>query len=401
MDARHLNLPRLTPIMQLHAKTKCILCCGVVTLVIVIFFLSIFSSCYSTPVSVLYQDGDDLSTILPKLHSKVHTVRILNYNMFLRSNPITDSGTKNDWKNERLALFINTELDKFDILLLQEVWTPFSEGRKDQLIAAAKEMGFLYYVRSGCKGKLIDAMLLILSRHPIMSAEEFTYTNFVGDETHASKGALGATIHLYGQQRCRTDVFTTHLQAGESSNGGNEVRRSQTRELGAFVKSRTEGSSNPLMAIIGGDFNINGRTSKRNGTPSGFYVSLEEDLQHGLKPSIETSTNRSLINMILPPWRQMNRKEADEWNVTDALPVTSPVRTLGSETSKLIGFDDSKGSALDYIFVAMDEGSGGGGGGVQPVKNRSIINAYRVRDQPFIALSDHFGVEVAVVCSVE
>ena len=76
----------------------------------------------------------------------------------------SDPGTDNDWKNERLDLFIATKLANYDILLLQEVWTPMNEGRKEKLMQAAQEQGFPYYVRSACLGKLTDAMLLILSR---------------------------------------------------------------------------------------------------------------------------------------------------------------------------------------------------------------------------------------------
>ena len=329
-------------------------------------------------------------------------VKILNYNMFLRSNPVpADPGTDNDWKNERLDLFIATKLANYDILLLQEVWTPMNEGRKEKLMHAAREQGFPYYIRSACLGKLTDAMLLILSRHPIVSAEEFTYTQAVGDEVMATKGVLGAEIYLHGNKQCRVDVFTTHLQSGESNNGGNEIRRAQTIELGKFVRQRTErigsgsgsgsGGVNMNMGIIGGDFNIDGRTSRIDGTPSTEYQYLRKDLLSGME--LKKNATTSLLNVMLPPWKYEHAALHQEWNESNAIPITSPNR-LGS--SKLIGMDSNKGKGLDYIFV-VDQFDNEDAG-VRLIKNASRINTMMVENKPFVSLSDHYAVEMEIEC---
>ena len=388
--------------IKLTKTRKIILCCTSFAFIVIIFFLSIFSSCYNTPLSILHTTDDMVPTNLRQ------KVKILNYNMFLRSNPVpADPGTDNDWKNERLDLFIATKLANYDILLLQEVWTPMNEGRKEKLMQAAQEQGFPYYVRSACLGKLTDAMLLILSRHPIVSAEEFTYTQAVGDEVMATKGVLGAEIYLHGHKQCRVDVFTTHLQSGESNNGGNEIRRAQTIELGEFVRhrQRTEkigsGSGSGLggvngdvnvnmnMGIIGGDFNIDGRKSRIDGTPSAGYQFLRNDLLSGMQ-----ITNTSLLNMMLPPWRYDNALH-QQWNESNAIPITSPNR-LGS--SKLIGMDPNKGKGLDYIFVGKFGIEDGNNNGVRLIRNASRINTMMVENEPFVSLSDHYAVEMEIEC---
>ena len=179
--------------------------------------------------------------------------------------PTADSNTPNDWKNERLTLFLETQLPQYDILLLQETWTPASGGRKERLMRTAYEQGYHYYARSACAGRLVDAMLLILSRHPLTSFSEWTYSNSMGDEKKATKGVMHARALLHGKSTCRLDLFTTHLQSGGGDSGGNAVRSLQTKELATFV--RQVSGTGDIVSVIGGDFNIQGR--QRNGTPNG------------------------------------------------------------------------------------------------------------------------------------
>ena len=52
------------------------------------------------------------------------------------------------------------KLDNYDVVLLQETWITNSAGRKERLVAAARKRGFGFWVRSACRGDLIDAMLV-------------------------------------------------------------------------------------------------------------------------------------------------------------------------------------------------------------------------------------------------
>ena len=72
------------------------------------------------------------------------SVRVLSYNVFLRTNVATDRETsaQNDYKDERLTLLIDEQLDKFDIILLQETWGALDGGRKRRLVGyGAKDIG--------------------------------------------------------------------------------------------------------------------------------------------------------------------------------------------------------------------------------------------------------------------
>ena len=52
------------------------------------------------------------------------------------------------------------KLDNYDVVLLQETCITNSAGRKERLVAAARKRGFGFWVRSACRGDLIDAMLV-------------------------------------------------------------------------------------------------------------------------------------------------------------------------------------------------------------------------------------------------
>jgi len=95
---------------------------------------------------------------IPKDENKEvsHSLRLLTYNIFIRPPGITNNS--NDFKNERLQLFIKNELCKFDIVCLQEMFGSFS-FRQSQLISEAKKLGFLYH-SNGPSRKLFSMFLV-------------------------------------------------------------------------------------------------------------------------------------------------------------------------------------------------------------------------------------------------
>ena len=119
---------------------------------------------------------------------------------------------------------------------MQETWITNSARRKERLVSAARSHGLNFWVRSACRGDPIDAMLLILSRHPLVASKEHTYKARMGLEDLASKGVLHARAWINGNSSCAVDFYDTHLQAEEEETGGDEVRSQQTQELVEFVR---------------------------------------------------------------------------------------------------------------------------------------------------------------------
>ena len=123
----------------------------------------------------------------------------------------------------------------------------------------------------------MDAMLLILSRHPLVSTNEYTFSKAIGIDAYAAKGVLHARALLHGEEACAVDLYSTHLQAG-GGDEGSRVRSAQTIEVAKFIDAQRRGGGKILPAVVGGDFNINGRTSDQNGTINPRYQEMLRDL---------------------------------------------------------------------------------------------------------------------------
>ena len=318
--------------------------------------------------------------------------RVMSYNVFLRPELITDAETRgeNDFKDARLEALIE-RLDAYDILLLQETWIVNAARRKERLVEAARARGFPYYVRSACDrgGLLSDAMLLILSRHPLVLTREHTFADRVGLERWASKGVLHARAWLNGDASCAVDLFTTHMQAGEANNGGDDVRSRQTRELVQFVLSGDHGADHEVAAVIAGDFNIDGRSSRTDGTPSALYGRLLEDL------APLNDSGRVLQNVL--------HHGTSNDNGQLLLPVTSPEGLSGREGggggSVLISANHSAGKALDYAFMLSRSRRADRAVRQEAGSARVDPMLAGERGGEFEALSDHFALVFTIECN--
>ena len=270
-------------------------------------------------------------------------------------------------------------LDAYDILLLQEVFAPLDEGRKGRLISAARDRGFQFHVSARCRGRPMDAGLLILSRHLLTVAGEYTYTHTSGVDSLASKGVLWAQAFINGQGDCRVDLFNTHLQAVE---GPDDVAANlaQVRELGGYVRRTllSPNSGEAIAAIVAGDFNLDGRTSAADGTPHARYY-------EGLAALALTDEELTLQDLVLQ----------NSGNV----PVTWPDLVPGSSASRLVTYDGSRGQGLDYVFFVSRNASGGPPN-VSAVPGSAAVDEMRATGQAFVTMSDHFAVTFDMRCPV-
>lgn len=244
-------------------------------------------------------------------------LRILTYNLYLRPPLINSNG--NDWKDERLELFIKHVMPKYDVMALQEVFE-LGSSRQARLILAAKKLGFKWSVKSVAPPlltslKFIDAGLLILSKFPIVEASGHIYSTGHQIDHYAAKQVIYAKIAVplettsadflnfnsNGQklppsptsasqqppQRIRhINIFTTHTQASyyentEALNSQNDsARLSQIQELLHFIDHKVynvpNNAYNPVLIL--GDLNLDARASVSDGFSKGPEYRFLESL---------------------------------------------------------------------------------------------------------------------------
>lgn len=448
-------------------------CCAFTWVFLVGFYLVEWSDCWSIPLyeldtrkptagrttsadSVKYTLlGRAAASSRIKQRAVRKEIRVLSYNTFLRPNLLRDRATalENDFKEERMADMVG-HFDDYDLLLLQETWTPGSNRRKSRLIGLAREKGFHYYARSACKfgAPCMDAMLLILSRYPLTDAGEHTYTTGAGVDYFASKGAvwtvLQPPVDVFGPNVAPVLVVTTHLQANFGG-GRDEVREQQVEELGKLLRERMEAldrspATQGAVALVTGDFNIQGRRGRADPNLSNDYVRLVQNL--GLSGDQSGSSTGSAawlgdgrawnIQDVLTPTAMAyaKRKIAKGERITPgeetgvAMPVTGGYYRSG-KSWLLTGMDFDDGLCLDYAFwikrgvrssviapttaghvagvsaesadiantvVGTFHGGASGVGGsrqsLQPIAGSAeVLDMKSVDGRPYKVLSDHHG----------
>lgn len=191
-----------------------------------------------------------------------YEIKVLSYNIFLR--PPFVKNNADDFKNERLAEFMRSQLDRFDIVCLQEMFN-LANYRQRLLLKIAHERGFTYHAKSvdphWFSGKFIDAGLVILSKYPILETDGMIYKAGNQIDSWAAKQVIYAKVQV--SPTFFVHVFNTHMQASyydnhESINVINDkARATQVQEMADFIKQKTDGS--PYPALITGDFNIDSR----------------------------------------------------------------------------------------------------------------------------------------------
>ena len=312
-------------------------------------------------------------------------VNVISLNMYLRSNPIAARWTRgdNDFKNERLEAFL-ARLDDYDVLLLlQEVWPTWDEGRKARLVNSARDRGFRFFARSACRGRPVSGMLLIMSRHVLTHAHELAYEEATGTDSLASKGALWVRAFVNGERACQVDLFNTHMQA-EGRWGGDGMRWRQIGALGRHVRATLGDAATP--AVVAGDFNVNGRTALDDGTPSHLYHRIVREL----------ALNES------------------GWELTDVVAsdnmgqIRATVAPDGPHSKILMPLNESDGIGLDFAFFVRPSApspvSGPAppdGHAVRPVPGSGRVDPMLVEGRPFGSISDHWAVTFTLSCSAD
>ena len=158
-------------------------------------------------------------------------------------------------QNAIRALIAEIRARATDVVGLSENW--LAEER-DRIATAVRD---LYPVRRDGPALAVDGLpsgLMLLSRHPIVTASDLVYRISKGDDGLASKGIIHARIAPAGAP-CPIDVFLTHTQSPFKSGtdivdpGRMPALKAQLRILGAFVAARRDPQ---IPALAMGDFNV-------------------------------------------------------------------------------------------------------------------------------------------------
>jgi endonuclease/exonuclease/phosphatase family metal-dependent hydrolase len=319
--------------------------------------------------------------------NQAQQLRLLSMNMYMRPFVYSNNG---DFKEERLEVFYQTVLDKFDVIALQEMFSLGSHNRKQLLINLSKKKGFAHHAALGSSWssfKPIDSGLLILSRYPIIESDSIAFSKGMNIDGWSNKGVLSALIQYpcVSGENIKVLVITTHTQADYDSNNTQyfEVQLQQVAELRDFVKKKHVQYPNVPILLVG-DFNINAR------------VSPDSD---GKEHSSGYKKLMDLLNFEIDhekvEWRDLIYEQMGYHPVTFADTVQDPEtgetkpRDIVLTNKVILG----QRLYLDYIFYYNKNS-----------QKVSVLNTqvepFFVDGHPFGQLSDHYGVStmLSITC---
>jgi len=309
-----------------------------------------------------------------------YNIKVLSYNIFLR--PPLIKNNEDDYKNERLAEFLRTEIDRFDVVCLQEMFN-LANYRQQLLLRIAREKGFPYYAKSVnpslFSGKFIDAGLVILSRYPIAETDGMIYRTGNQIDSWAAKQVIYGKIQV--TPNYFVHVFTTHMQASYYDNHASinvindKARATQVQEMADFIKAKTEGS--PYPVLITGDFNIDSVQENEE------YTYMFNTLK-AAKPTVKDLLKEFHNSHPITYGDFFHVPHGTEEGMTVPVPRDTVL------THKA---DYCCGLSIDYIMIADTEEN----------ERERVVEATDTQVEPFFVdghkfgqLSDHYGVSTTL-----
>lgn len=293
-------------------------------------------------------------------------LHILSFNIFMRPSLWFVRNVENDWKNERLDIFIREHLPHYSIICLQEMFATFT-WRQHTLLHAAEQCGFQHAAIGGAapfvisdhhlslKIPFLDAGVVILSKFPILETDALHYSASVLIDAWAPKICLHALIRIPISGRY-VHVFNTHMQSTHTGWGVHQTiqaRAKQMEELSIFVRKKV--SAQPHPVLICGDFNLDARSSPLE------YQRLFDMLNRELR--------------------------LEGWALTNVCDGEHPITyALQGERVLTLEKDWDKQMCLDYVFLWA------------PIDNRSRgeVVFFEGDGERFFTLSDHQGIEAII-----
>ncbi|KND04196.1 uncharacterized protein SPPG_01629 [Spizellomyces punctatus DAOM BR117] len=314
-------------------------------------------------------------------------LRLLTLNFFLRPPGVSEKGSKGDWKFERLRLFAETQFQNYDIIALQETFASLS-SRRNELISLAQKHG-LKYVAAGKKQSIwklrVDAGLIILSRIPIVSVDEWTFVRGteIGDWL-AAKGVLYAKIQAAPDRHLH--LFATHFQSTDSPRAI-ELRHRQYIEAKRFIDNMLEKNqrkpSEPVLFV--GDMNVDARAGPEDGIGHGAEYLKMLGIYSGATADPDSTSGAKCVRY-------------DVGNVCYEILKEHPITTSRLRVGP--GRPEPDRKCIDFVLTFRPAGEDGTllTDSQKDINFENVrVEKFEVKDQPFSFLSDHFGVAVDLV----
>lgn len=292
-------------------------------------------------------------------------VRLLTYNLFMRPSIPFMTHTESDYKNERLEIFLRNHAERFDVMMLQELFSMFT-FRQSKLLNDTYEHAVVgpaaqwlcWNVNGRLNVPLLDAGVVTVSKFPITRMDRWVYTQGNKIDGWLPKCCIWTLIHLHNERYL--NVFNTHMQSSHShwasSFTSDRIRQTQVDEMIAFVKQKMTIYRYP--ALLCGDFNLDSRNF-----PLDYAMMMEKMSQH--LGDLEAGR---IIRDLTP-----------DHPITFGCPGET-VFTMPTDV-------DSK-MRLDYmIYVGHTDWC-------QSIK--ATVEEFKCAEQPFTQLSDHYGLSCVI-----
>jgi len=338
-------------------------------------------------------------------NKSTNSIHLLTYNFFCRPPPVNTN--KDDYKDSRVEDFVKDELQKFDIICFQELFTTLND-RKHRMIREGAKVGLQYYysskVPSFFSKYLVDSGLLILSRYEIVDNDSYDYYINISGDSVSNKGILYTKIKINDKFLF---LFNTHLQASyfddsqKNINYTIQVRMSQAEELINYVYNKLltipRDEVNSGCVIIAGDFNIDAQNycyankkykiPKYNNTEYEIFKkkleklgTVKDVMKEKLKKHEYTfGNNENEYDKTLTGKADMNSKQTLDyiWEIIPDFNLNIYKHGL-NKLNKNYSYDD-KNYENHKIKVLYDTFQ---------------VQHFLAKNRPYQQLSDHFGISV-------
>lgn len=326
-------------------------------------------------------------------------IRFLTYNILQKC--IGFQVTSCEYKSERMSIFTSQHINDFDILCLQESFD-YLNIRPYRLLQAAYKKGFHYFFRSAPptlqSDFVSDGGLVILSRYPIVDAEELVFPKSLKVDGYSQKGALFTKIDM-GEGKI-LNVIDIHTQASypfdvkEIQTGCLVNRVSQFVELRKFIDRLLESGRvdpNELFMLVG-DFNTD--ALNRDFDWDEFYSHFEFDEKIFQK---EAETEFDMLLNVLS-YKAGFRLKNVYYSHNEEHPVTFGRFTIdenGTKRPTEVALTDEReltsGMSLDYILEIIPNKRKGKTTKLYVKEKSAKTEEFLIKHEKLTQLSDHIG----------
>ena len=217
------------------------------------------------------------------------SIKFLNYNSFQK--PLGISHSDNEFKWERNTLFADHEIEKFDIIALQEQFT-FMNPRPVALLEKAAEKGFYYFHKTKEPDFNTQIFwndgLLILSKLPIVDADFVMLKPNPSHDKVIEKAVQWVKVELPNGRHLH--VFNQHMLATFNDISYDEYMACKMRaieqliQIRRFMEEKLEKHfKQGDKAILCGDFNVDALNDEFDAEKVLSHLEMDEDLKNYLK----------------------------------------------------------------------------------------------------------------------